>query len=112
MRAERSGVTADHDFRGAAGGRQTRTAPTISTDVTNSEWAQLSSFDSDTDCLGLADSEDLCAAGRADALCGGLAVLHRNLLGILDLLLGAALHAICLHRGPPFLYDSAKEASR
>ena len=44
-----------------------------------------------------ADSEYFGATGRADALSCRSLVLHDDALGILDLFLGAALHAVCLH---------------
>ena len=47
--------------------------------------------------LLFADAEHLGPAGRADALRGGLAVLHGNGFGIFHLLLGATLNAICFH---------------
>src|SRR5450759_1471870 len=48
--------------------------------------------------LALADLEHLGAAIRADALGGGLAVLHRNGLLVLHGLLGTTLHAVSLGR--------------
>ena len=47
--------------------------------------------------LLFADAEHLGPAGRADALSGGLAVLHGNGFGIFHLLLRATLDAICFH---------------
>ena len=47
--------------------------------------------------LSFADSEHLGRAGRADTLGRGLAVLHRDGLGVLDFPLGATLHTIALH---------------
>ena len=47
--------------------------------------------------LALANSEDFCAAFRADALCCWPTILHGDLLRVLDILLGAAFHAVCLH---------------
>ena len=49
----------------------------------------------------LADLEDLGAAVRADAFGGRAAVLHRDLLGVLDLLLSPALNAIAFQILPP-----------
>ena len=43
------------------------------------------------------DSGDLAAAIRAGALRGGLAILHRNGLGIFDFLFGFTLNTICFH---------------
>jgi hypothetical protein len=52
-------------------------------------------------CLaGLADLEDLGAAVGADAFGRRPPVLHGDLLGILDLLLGAALHTVSFHFSP------------
>src|SRR3954464_2981662 len=52
---------------------------------------------------GLADLEDLGAAVGARPLDGRTAILHRDLLRILDLDLLAFLDAVALrHRGPPF----------
>jgi len=45
----------------------------------------------------LADPEYLGAAGWAYALGCRSLVLHDDALGVLDLFLGAALHAVCLH---------------
>ena len=47
--------------------------------------------------LTLADSEYFRATGRADALSCRSLVLHDDALGVLDLFLGAALHAVRLH---------------
>jgi hypothetical protein len=47
--------------------------------------------------LFFADSEHFGAAGRANALCSRLAVLHGDGFSIAHFLLGAALHTICLH---------------
>ena len=49
--------------------------------------------------LALADLEHLCAALRAHALCRRPTILHGDLLGVLHLPLGAALHAISIHCG-------------
>ena len=45
----------------------------------------------------LTDSEYLRATGRAYALGRRSLVLHDNASRVLDLFLGTALHAICLH---------------
>jgi len=46
----------------------------------------------------LADLEYFGATGRAYALGCRSLVLHDDALGVLDLSLGAALHAVCLHQ--------------
>jgi hypothetical protein len=51
--------------------------------------------------LGFADFEHLGAAGRASTRSRGSLVLHGDRLGILDLPLGPALHAVCFHSAPP-----------
>ena len=48
------------------------------------------------------DTEHFGPTGRANALGGGLAVLHGNALGIRDLFLGSALNAICFHHTPHY----------
>jgi hypothetical protein len=53
----------------------------------------------------LADSEYLGATGRAYALSCRSLVLHDDALGVLDLFLGAALHAVCLHSTRPQVAD-------
>ncbi len=47
--------------------------------------------------LGFADTEHLGSANRANTLGRGLAILHGNVLGILDFSLGTTLNAIGLH---------------
>lgn len=47
--------------------------------------------------LAFTDSKHLGATFGANALSSRFSVLHGDLLGILDFLLGAALHAICFH---------------
>jgi hypothetical protein len=49
----------------------------------------------------LADLEDLRAARRANAFRGRPSVLHRDRLGVLDLLLCATLHTVAFHSSPP-----------
>src|SRR3972149_4362534 len=51
--------------------------------------------------LGLADSEHLGAAARADTLGRRLSVLHGYGFGVLHFLLGFALDAVGLHVHPP-----------
>lgn len=53
--------------------------------------------------LALSDSENLGAALGTHTLGGGLAILHLDRLRVLDLHLGAALHAVGLHLASPFL---------
>jgi len=48
--------------------------------------------------LALPDSEHFGATLRAYTLSGRLAILHGDLLWILDLNLLATLHAVCFHR--------------
>ncbi len=47
--------------------------------------------------LALTDPEHLSATRGANALCRWLAILHGYSLGILHLLFGTALYAVCLH---------------
>jgi hypothetical protein len=59
-----------------------------------------------TDLLfGFADSENLRAASWAEARSRGFTIFHGNGLGILDLFLGSAFYAVCLHAAPPFDFE-------
>ena len=62
-------------------------------------WKTTALSNAQAELLPSADLEDLGSADRAGALGRGATILHGDLLGVLDLALGLALHAVASSHG-------------